>query len=680
MPGRYSDNSYSNDRYSLHAEPVNNMHSYQSRYLPSRPDFARSQTMPRGPLPAPPQGPMYPDHAPSDRAYPSHHARPHPTYTRHHHSYYDERGPLPPPPLHHRHSHHDDPYYAYGGRSPTSTSPAQPHAPYTYAHPAHPAHPSHPSHPPHPAQGRHPLNSHHASFSSTGSSASSSFQSMRSSIAHPLTAIPAGSQQLPSYRGHIKTTKDAILLLAACDLPQDAGGAPGVPPPRRVHRRLLDSERADLICSGSIFVWDEKEAGMRRWTDGKCWSASRVSGCFLTYRELEARKKPSSSITGGPTSNLYKAEGLIKQSFSMTTTSGRKLHVISYYTKRDVREGMLRRVSEDPRFVGESGGEWGLTVDEAEYPDPISRAGDLPPGVDPQHFEGSQSPPGPAHAEPLDLRASRGQAVMHSRDHSFDARNLSPVATPAFGQERAQMDRGRISPSSRSPHMLSPREPASRRNPNAQLSSYRPAKGDATDRLSYAADVTPLHEARGLLPIRPIPVDSKYPELSVRRGSHEAPLLQVSSHDAGLLNGRKRSYQDISGARSSFDDGSNEPRPNRPRLQRMRSSSMSSPHTSDHDVLAPMRRLGRVGSDDEGVSKLRSTPGSGPPFKEQDDSAVGALLSLRSGSGSGSSDDSKFGSVSQSPATTAPSSGEPDEVKPFNSIDRAALDRFSLRI
>ena len=77
---------------------------------------------------------------------------------------------------------------------------------------------------------------------------------------------------------------------------------------------------------------------MRRWTDGRCWSASRVSGCFLTYRELEVRKRSAHDVNG-PRANQYKIDGLIKQSFSMTTTSGRKLHIVSYYTKRDLREG-----------------------------------------------------------------------------------------------------------------------------------------------------------------------------------------------------------------------------------------------------------------------------------------------------------------------------------------------------
>lgn len=182
--------------------------------------------------------------------------------------------------------------------------------------------------------------------------------------------------QRPTYIGYIKSAHDAILLLSACDLPANPPTSSGVSsglrnnavsPPSRVTRRLLDAERADMVASGCVFAWDEKEAGMKRWTDGRVWSASRVSGCFLTYRELEARKKSNGAAHDGPTSNQYKPEGLIKQSFSVTTASGRKLHVISYFTKRDVREGRLRRVSEDPRFVGEGGGEWGLVVDEKEY-------------------------------------------------------------------------------------------------------------------------------------------------------------------------------------------------------------------------------------------------------------------------------------------------------------------------
>lgn len=67
------------------------------------------------------------------------------------------------------------------------------------------------------------------------------------------------------------------------------------------------------------------------------------------------------------THNIYREDGLIKQSYSITTASGRKLHIISYFTKKDANSGRLMRVSKDPRFVGEGGGEWNLRIDENEY-------------------------------------------------------------------------------------------------------------------------------------------------------------------------------------------------------------------------------------------------------------------------------------------------------------------------
>src|SRR5271154_1113030 len=132
---------------------------------------------------------------------------------------------------------------------------------------------------------------------------------------------------METYYGHVRTPADAILLFEACRL--------GVLP--RVQRRLSEKERAS-IRSGSVFVWDEREAGMRRWTDGKSWSASRVSGSFLTYREMEGKRsgggrrgdetpspEPDGSSDGRgdfPDDEVdgyrYKPDGLMKQSFSIT--------------------------------------------------------------------------------------------------------------------------------------------------------------------------------------------------------------------------------------------------------------------------------------------------------------------------------------------------------------------------
>jgi len=146
--------------------------------------------------------------------------------------------------------------------------------------------------------------------------------------------------RMETYHGYVRTPADAIKLFEACRL--------GLLP--RVQRRLSEKERQS-ITSGSVFVWDEREAGMRRWTDGKSWSASRVSGSFLTYREMEGKRStgfggrrantrsPEESRLdeehddGEPEGYRYKTDGLMKQSFSITTSNGNHLHLISYYSR-----------------------------------------------------------------------------------------------------------------------------------------------------------------------------------------------------------------------------------------------------------------------------------------------------------------------------------------------------------
>ncbi|KAL1914306.1 uncharacterized protein VTP21DRAFT_8999 [Calcarisporiella thermophila] len=152
---------------------------------------------------------------------------------------------------------------------------------------------------------------------------------------------------METFYGHVKTPRDAILLFEACRR--------GIL--RRVQRRLSDKERG-VIRSGAVFVWDEQEAGMRRWTDGMNWSPSRVSGSFLSYRELEHRRRDShrasyqvsgdsatTSIRQRPAFK-YKPDGLIKQSYSVGTADNRRIHLISYYTKRDV---LLQRLKPPSR-------------------------------------------------------------------------------------------------------------------------------------------------------------------------------------------------------------------------------------------------------------------------------------------------------------------------------------------
>ncbi|GAA5796129.1 Gti1/Pac2 family-domain-containing protein [Helicostylum pulchrum] len=156
---------------------------------------------------------------------------------------------------------------------------------------------------------------------------------------------------METYIGHIKTPQDALIVFEACRRNQLV----------RVQRRLSSKERIQ-IRSGSVFAWDEREAGMRRWTDGRTWSPSRVLGSFLTYRELDTKRRPrrpSSSSTSLPLCNnnnntkasaacSYKRDGLIKQSFSICTATNQKLHLISYYSKSDVLAGRLKQPTTDP--------------------------------------------------------------------------------------------------------------------------------------------------------------------------------------------------------------------------------------------------------------------------------------------------------------------------------------------
>lgn len=185
---------------------------------------------------------------------------------------------------------------------------------------------------------------------------------------------------METYIGYIKTPQDALLIFEACRKGQL----------NRVQRRLSSKERIH-IQSGSIFAWDEKEAGMRRWTDGKTWSPSRVLGSFLTYRELDTKrrprrpshsstssasshhlhhhhhpyhKSPSSSNSNNNNHSLcsYKQDGLIKQSFSICTSNNQKLHLISYYNKRDVLNGKLKQPTMDPLLST-------LSIPQGLYPD-----------------------------------------------------------------------------------------------------------------------------------------------------------------------------------------------------------------------------------------------------------------------------------------------------------------------
>ncbi|KAJ2080649.1 Gluconate transport-inducing protein [Coemansia sp. RSA 988] len=185
--------------------------------------------------------------------------------------------------------------------------------------------------------------------------------------------------RMETYYGFVSTSEDALALFEACRLGYK----------QRVPRRLSDGERA-AIRSGSVFVWEECESGMKRWTDGRSWSPSRVQGCFLTYHEWEGRRRaqrhPSfhtmhgfnlpmnmhnmqgqpipmgiaryGHFIGGPTKagatqvqyGFPKENGMLKKALSIRTTDGKKLHIIAYYSKEDHAQRRLLTPTTDPNF------------------------------------------------------------------------------------------------------------------------------------------------------------------------------------------------------------------------------------------------------------------------------------------------------------------------------------------
>ncbi|KAJ3743933.1 Gti1/Pac2 family-domain-containing protein [Lentinula detonsa] len=180
------------------------------------------------------------------------------------------------------------------------------------------------------------------------------------------------SPDVPPFHGYVETTVNALRLIHAA--------RQGVIP--RITRRLNDTERRSMIKSGAVFIFSVEESGIKRWTDGLLWSPSRIVGNFLVYREINERAssrgnhkktytgddsrnspihrnspglssgyKASSSAQSGSDQGTFKPNGLIKKTITVTI-EGSDLHLISYYTSEDIRNGRLKRPSSRPDIMG----------------------------------------------------------------------------------------------------------------------------------------------------------------------------------------------------------------------------------------------------------------------------------------------------------------------------------------
>lgn len=165
------------------------------------------------------------------------------------------------------------------------------------------------------------------------------------------------------------STKDALLIIQAI-VDKDL---------HLISRRPHERERPNLIRLGNVFVFIEEHSGIKRWTDGVAWLPSRILGRFLVYRELDKhtlsekddKKKKKRRISlnpdplapppvvedeyriNGMTNYVFKDQGLIKKTLSLTTSSkdvnverkeeSQTIHLISYYNADDVLSGRLQR-------------------------------------------------------------------------------------------------------------------------------------------------------------------------------------------------------------------------------------------------------------------------------------------------------------------------------------------------
>jgi hypothetical protein len=312
--------------------------------------------------------------------------------------------------------------------------------------------------------------------------------------------------RMDTYHGHVRTPADAIKLFEACRL--------GLLP--RVQRRLSEKERQS-IRSGSVFVWDEREAGMRRWTDGKSWSASRVSGSFLTYREMEGKrgggqfsnaparragKTPDSGrgsdedqeMEGdGPDGYRYKQDGLMKQSFSITTSAGQHLHLISYYSRPHPNAPELPQPTTDPQLrhiIPVKGMYPESTVHESPGP-AVTRA---PMQTSPYLSQQPQSSP--------QIQGSPGQGQRGPPPYGYSMGYNwppSPVATPPYP--------GHYAPSTYSPSLPPP-------PPSSQSSAY-PGQPGSEHSSPYQSHQQPPHQ-------RPLPTSAAHG--SPRQPPYDRPL------------------------------------------------------------------------------------------------------------------------------------------------------------
>ena len=130
-----------------------------------------------------------------------------------------------------------------------------------------------------------------------------------SNISNESTESNNKMNEIETFYGKVDSTTDALRIFELC-----RQGKLG-----RVRRRLHERERK-MIRSGSVFVFDELESGIKRWTDGRLWSPSRILGNFLIYRELD-RKIPAKLMALGGVGSSSPSKASLHQTMSAESSA-----------------------------------------------------------------------------------------------------------------------------------------------------------------------------------------------------------------------------------------------------------------------------------------------------------------------------------------------------------------------
>lgn len=135
----------------------------------------------------------------------------------------------------------------------------------------------------------------------------------------------------PTFTGFIETEADALILIEAC-----------IQGFLEFCTCRIPTSKRSLLKSGHIYLYKELQSSIKRWTDGRNWSPSRIQGKFLIYKELNHRLCEGSLN--------FKDDGLIKKTFSVRV-DGEMIHIVCYYTQLEVVFNCLLKPSNCETFL-----------------------------------------------------------------------------------------------------------------------------------------------------------------------------------------------------------------------------------------------------------------------------------------------------------------------------------------